>query len=347
MQLGISDVYKHLAFYLDDNSERHTHQDTDVLAFANYFCEKVGVQLLAETGIIFTTNRLHHDRLILRHVLTEKYKVVFSGEVTEEEPLSVEAKIRRDICTNSLQQEKESRKRLTMNDGNDSMELHCKRRAKLDTTINDNDGDEPDGNGEVGSSSSSSSFCRVKVEVYKSNTSSTQGEHINNVHVEEKMMSSRVNYHAQEVDFLDFYKFCVPNATPLVHCGDHNSVGRWGEALVYNFLLFTRPEVEVKWMNVDEESNAYYDMVMTIPSGMKKKHQNLQSTRFIEVKTTRFRDKNVFQISPWEYEFLCNHPRPKYDIYRVYGAPIQPRIVIYEDVYQLIQEKKISLCLAV
>ena len=91
------------------------------------------------------------------------------------------------------------------------------------------------------------------------------------------------------------------------------------------------------------EQNSFYDLTIVT----KGERQSLKAKRFIEVKTTRFEDKNVFQISPWEYDFMSSHPRPHYDIYRVYGAPNSPRIVIYEDVYTLLQQKMIGLCLAV
>ena len=331
-QLGACEVYKLFASYLDSQDSRMKYRNIDVLAFANYLCKNVNVELLAETGIIFTSNNLQHDDLILRHVLREKSKSTAVNNITESP--SVDAIIRQDLQTQSLEQEMESRKRLKENGNDGSMEQLIKRRAQR-STFNDDVGE---------INSSSSPLCKVEVEIFRPSNLTVKTQ--SNLHIEEKITSPKVNYMAEEIDCLNCCEYCVPHVTLQVNSCDHHAVGRWGEALVYNFLLLTRPEAEITWMNIDNESNAYYDIVMSnLPE--KNRAQSLQFTRFIEVKTTKFHDKNVFQISPWEYEFLCKHPRPKYDIYRVYGAPTQPRIVIYEDVFQLIQEKEISLCLAV
>ncbi len=67
------------------------------------------------------------------------------------------------------------------------------------------------------------------------------------------------------------------------------------------------------------------------------------------MKSTQFGDKNVFQVSWQEWEFITTLPRVKYDIYRVYhaGDGNKARIVKYPDVFNLMLERKIQLCLAV
>ena len=125
---------------------------------------------------------------------------------------------------------------------------------------------------------------------------------------------------------------------------DVQSVGRWGESLVFHYLSLTRPECDVKWMNADNESRASYDITL-----FERSLGGLHGTTFVEVKSTRFADRNVFQLSLWEWEFMITHPRPNYDIYRVYnvGDKNAVKVVVYKNVLRLIQEKKVQLCLAV
>jgi hypothetical protein len=145
----------------------------------------------------------------------------------------------------------------------------------------------------------------------------------------------------EEIPYSDF-ESCLP----MLSCQNISNydIGRWGEALVYQYLLSTQITSSVTWLNATTETKAFYDILL------ETKKQGLSTTRFIEVKTTTSRDKNVFELSPWEYDFLSSHPRPNYDIYRVYGAPAStfiPRIVVYRDVFQLLQEKSVSLCMCV
>ena len=81
------------------------------------------------------------------------------------------------------------------------------------------------------------------------------------------------------------YCFCLPWTSPAVAEGNHTAIGRWGEALVYQFLLFTRCEFveprhpctvpyhshtsyhrsedSVVWLNSSIESCAAYDIMIT------------------------------------------------------------------------------------
>jgi hypothetical protein len=124
----------------------------------------------------------------------------------------------------------------------------------------------------------------------------------------------------------------------------NRAIGRWGEALVYNLLLDKYPNSTVEWLNINEESNASYGFKL-----ISRSSGGSLSTRFIEVKSTKYSAKNVFQFSLWEWDFIQSHPRPNYDIYRVYNAgdPEKVKVVIYYDVYKLLLERKIELCLAV
>jgi len=120
-------------------------------------------------------------------------------------------------------------------------------------------------------------------------------------------------------------------------------IGKWGEALVYQYLLMTRGgsrkeggisgeekknknnsnkmskicsssccnssssssnsnncDVIIHWLNEDIESRAGYDITIT--------NNQLQHSKdyrtYIEVKSTRYINKNSFEISLWEWQFL-------------------------------------------
>lgn len=123
------------------------------------------------------------------------------------------------------------------------------------------------------------------------------------------------------------------------------STGRWGEALVYHYLQATLPSsCSVTWVNQDGETNAAYDM--KIFDGAVG---GLHGTVFADVKSTWADDRHVFPLSLDEWKFITGLPKVQYDIYRVYNAgdPNRVRIVVYHDVEKLVQERMVSLCLAV
>uniref|UniRef100_A0A7S3LTJ6 Protein NO VEIN C-terminal domain-containing protein n=1 Tax=Aplanochytrium stocchinoi TaxID=215587 RepID=A0A7S3LTJ6_9STRA len=124
-----------------------------------------------------------------------------------------------------------------------------------------------------------------------------------------------------------------------------DSTGKWGESLVYQYLLNKHPEAEVCWMNKDKESLAAYDIKL-----MFKGENNLQSTRFIEVKTTRFSDKNVFELSFNEFTFMSSQGgQINFDIYRVYNAGDSTRVTItaVRNAYSKLKNHGLKLCLAI
>ena len=149
---------------------------------------------------------------------------------------------------------------------------------------------------------------------------------------------------------------------------DTTNVGKWGEELVYNYLSDTRKGANITWMNKDTESKACYDITIVCPidasdDNDKKNNDNNESTKsssqgrrkqrwsttFVEVKTTRFSDNNVFEITLWEYEFATANPKVPYHIYRVYNAGDSKKvnIVIVKDFLERIKEGTMKLCLAI
>ena len=71
----------------------------------------------------------------------------------------------------------------------------------------------------------------------------------------------------------------------------NKEVGRWGEALVYQYLLNAYPTAEVEWVNQEEESLACYDLKL-----LRKDRDGRVSTTFVEVKSSRFAHLNAFQV---------------------------------------------------
>ena len=139
---------------------------------------------------------------------------------------------------------------------------------------------------------------------------------------------------------------------------DLPAVGRWGEALVYNYLRATLPpERCAAWLNEESETKAPYDL--TISARGHAAHRGGGSgsgsgsgaavSVFVEVKTTRHRDANVFDLSYFEWEFLSREPPVRYHIYHVRGAgdPAGATITIIEDPLQAVKDGAIRLCLAV
>ena len=69
---------------------------------------------------------------------------------------------------------------------------------------------------------------------------------------------------------------------------------------------------------------------------------------FVEVKTTRSRDKNVFEMSPNEWNF-ANRPGVDYRVFRVFGAGDRQnaRLTVVKDPARMVNERGIALCLAI
>lgn len=135
----------------------------------------------------------------------------------------------------------------------------------------------------------------------------------------------------------------VLSAAGMSSCAQYADVGRFGEQLVYHYLTCTLPaSAKVEWLNQDEESTAAYDLLV--------KHA---STDFIEVKTSRYTNKNVFEITWNEWQFATGVSMQSklmnYHIYRVSGVEDSStvQITILKDLPTLVQCGRVKLCLAV
>ena len=138
---------------------------------------------------------------------------------------------------------------------------------------------------------------------------------------------------------------------------DLRAVGRWGESLVYQYLRQSLSSSStVEWLNIEEESRAGYDIIIQQPikvtntgAGIFNRSTQLTKTTFVEVKTTRFDDLNTFEISLWEWQFATANPRVNYHIYRVFNAGDlkKVRVVVIEDILEIITSRKVRLCLSI
>ena len=133
---------------------------------------------------------------------------------------------------------------------------------------------------------------------------------------------------------------------------DAHSVGRWGEALAYSYLLATLPPSrKVEWVNRLEETRAPYDL--TVSTHGHAAHRGggggEHACTFIEVKTTRYADHNAFALSYAEWAFMSSEPPVHYQIVRVSGAgdPCGVRITIIDDPLQKVKDGQLRLCMAV
>lgn len=335
-----SEVYVHLLSWLEDSQQLSQSPENLIIEkFQQHLTSLLDVSACNEAGVVFI-GPLHHDMLLLQHIRRRRFESeielkkrflegVSETQTHKKRPLNKEA-VKVSSMEYSYGCNYDVNHHINCNIRNDMMfSSSSTNRSGLADLLKISDQKPSDDNSKDGT--------QVAVEIFHFNTSTSS-------FVEKKMHMTRTEA-VHSIDMNRVYSFCLPWKSPPVDTDDHRVIGRWGEALVYQFLLFTRSNDAIVWLNLESECNAAYDL--TITHRCEGSAQRLQATRFIEVKTTRFTDKNVFQISPWEYDFMYTHPRPSYDIYRVYGAPDNPRLVIYEDVYTLIQQKQVGLCLAV
>ena len=113
---------------------------------------------------------------------------------------------------------------------------------------------------------------------------------------------------------------------------------------MYHHLVRTRPGWTITWLNEVEESAGFYDIRMDSPPDGPGPRRAV----FVEVKTTRFADKNAFEVSPWEWDFACR-PGVDFRIYRVYAAGdrARVRVTVVKNPAKRVREHAVSLCLAI
>jgi len=154
-------------------------------------------------------------------------------------------------------------------------------------------------------------------------------------------LRSRTSINWIEIDAL---RDCFPKQA--LDTGSTDAVGRWGEELVYNFLKKSMNGCIVDWKNADGESRSSFDFHVT-----DKTTNSLKTSRFIEVKSTRYDNKNAFEISLNEWDFFTGRGAGSinFDIYRVFNAgdARKVRIAVIQNPLRLLKEQRIHLCIAI
>ena len=130
-------------------------------------------------------------------------------------------------------------------------------------------------------------------------------------------------------------------------------IGRIGECIVFQYLRrqfetklspsTKAPMYNVCWLNAIEDSRAAYDLTVD-PSS------SVGGVRiFVEVKSSRYDDNNVFQLSLWEWDFLSQEPTVQYHIYRVFSVldKQKTRIVILTNIRRLVELGRVQICLSI
>ena len=96
----------------------------------------------------------------------------------------------------------------------------------------------------------------------------------------------------------------------------------------------------MEWMNMNGESKISYDLKLMHSSRAHSK------TIFIEVKSTRYADKNVFYFTPSEWAY-AKQLGDSYHIYRVFNAGTRDAwIAIVTNPNEKLEQREICLCIA-
>ena len=107
------------------------------------------------------------------------------------------------------------------------------------------------------------------------------------------------------------------------------------------------PSSDTARASFHEETRAPYDLTICSRGG--EAHRGGGESVFVEVKTTRYPDHNVFELSYNEWEFMASEPPVRVHIYRVSGAgdPAGARLTILEEPLRAVREGAVKLCMAV
>ncbi|XP_070575816.1 uncharacterized protein [Ptychodera flava] len=152
----------------------------------------------------------------------------------------------------------------------------------------------------------------------------------------------------------------LPTDAILEDSDDLTVVGKWGEALVYNFLLHQKEtmdsddtDVEVIWVNEQEESGQPYDIEIKVRSTEDGIEENgeveiKEYSIYIEVKSTRTKGKQYFEISSQELAF-AEKMQSQFHLYRVYNAGSADRVKLCRvpNLAEKLDTKTVRLCMFV
>ena len=127
---------------------------------------------------------------------------------------------------------------------------------------------------------------------------------------------------------------------------DDSFVGRWGEELVDRYLQKQRNLGNIlsyEWMNDGDEKGLPYDFVVRFSD-----QDNSVHTDFVEVKSTKYNEKSVFEISVQQIKF-AEEMRDNFHIFRVFSAGDMEkvRLIRIYDLNTRLTQKQVKLCMLI
>ncbi|XP_025076268.1 uncharacterized protein LOC112553340 isoform X4 [Pomacea canaliculata] len=137
----------------------------------------------------------------------------------------------------------------------------------------------------------------------------------------------------------------IPETIELSDTSDRSSVGRWGEFLVYDYLLQQKQVnsdiYDVIWANEQAESGKPYDFEIICT------REDEAFSLYIEVKATRTSSKEVFEISANEVRCASENGE-RYHIYRVFNAGTREvQLVRLTNVVHKMDSKEVRLLMVI
>ncbi|XP_077982849.1 uncharacterized protein LOC144437716 [Glandiceps talaboti] len=132
-------------------------------------------------------------------------------------------------------------------------------------------------------------------------------------------------------------------------------IGKWGEALVYNFLLQQKEDldsekcsVQINWVNQEQESGQPYDIEIQVQMTDEGSDDVIEYSIYIEVKSTKSKEKKYFEISSKEVAF-AEKMKEQFYLYRVYNAGNADRVKLcrIQNLAEKLDVKTVRLCMFV
>ncbi|XP_022793492.1 uncharacterized protein LOC111332406 isoform X4 [Stylophora pistillata] len=139
---------------------------------------------------------------------------------------------------------------------------------------------------------------------------------------------------------------------PLMKNPTNEEIGRWGEQYVFEFLreqarCEPSASVEIVWINEKGNTTAPYDIEIR-RNGVRGGDDRHPVLTYVEVKTTSFDKKDIFELSVQELQFALAH-QDAFHLYRVFnaGKPDSVRIRRLQNLAEHIERKAVRLCLVI
>jgi len=137
----------------------------------------------------------------------------------------------------------------------------------------------------------------------------------------------------------------LPMTTTLGNEAGDPEVGFWGEELVAQYLDKQKEVgniIDFSWKNSSNETGLPYDFEVNYAdeSGM--------HTDYIEVKSTRTNDKEVFEVSVQQIKF-AEDKKQRFHIFRVFNAGCleNVRLIRITDLNIRLSQKQVKLCMLI